>query len=189
MDASNTTVNKKPVGVLLGIGIFLVPIVFAWFTLQKGRSTLSKVLAFGWLIIGLFVALSGGNTASTSTTTSPAATSKAETEQAMIAALPAITVAQLSQAYNDNTVAADQQFKGKKFKVAGIVSDISTDIMGDPYISMQGGNEFMQPQFSFDKDDSSQLAQIKKGMKLTIVCEGAGDIAKTPISKDCKITQ
>ena len=42
MDASNTTVNKKPVGVLLGIGIFLVPIVFAWFTLQKGRSTLSQ---------------------------------------------------------------------------------------------------------------------------------------------------
>ena len=45
------------------------------------------------------------------------------------------------------------------------------------------------PNGHFNFDELLELAQIKKGMKLTIVCEGAGDIAKTPISKDCKITQ
>lgn len=43
------TAPTRKVGLLLGIGIFLLPYVFAWFTLRKGHSTLSRVLSLGWL--------------------------------------------------------------------------------------------------------------------------------------------
>ena len=43
--------GKKKVGFLLFIGIFFMPYIFSWFTLKKGRSTLSKVLSFGWMAI------------------------------------------------------------------------------------------------------------------------------------------
>ncbi len=36
---------------LLGIGIFFLPYIFAWFTLQHGYSSLSRWLSFGWLVI------------------------------------------------------------------------------------------------------------------------------------------
>jgi hypothetical protein len=37
--------------------------------------------------------------------------------------------------------------------------------MGHPYVTMGGTNQFMQPQFAFDKDATHQLAEVKKGMK------------------------
>lgn len=43
--------GARKVGFLLGIGIFLVPIVFAWFLLRKGHSTLSRVVGFVWLAL------------------------------------------------------------------------------------------------------------------------------------------
>lgn len=41
--------GKRPVSFLLGTGIFLMPYIFAWFTLRKGHSALSRVISFGWL--------------------------------------------------------------------------------------------------------------------------------------------
>jgi hypothetical protein len=45
--------ETRRVSVPLIIGIVLVPIVFSWFLLRKGHSTLSRVLGFGWLGLGL----------------------------------------------------------------------------------------------------------------------------------------
>ena len=36
---------------MLGIGIFLVPIIFAWFTLRQGYSTVSRAISMVWMVI------------------------------------------------------------------------------------------------------------------------------------------
>ncbi|MGL5402393.1 MAG: OB-fold protein, partial [Acinetobacter sp.] len=95
--------------------------------------------------------------------------------QQAIDALPVITSQALSAAYDENTVAADQKFKGKQFKVKGTVTEISTDIMGDPYITLKGTNMFQEPQFQFDKDATDQLARLKKGITVVLICTGRGD--------------
>lgn len=41
---------QRKVGILLLIGILLLPIIFAWFLLRKGYSTPARVLGFGWLL-------------------------------------------------------------------------------------------------------------------------------------------
>ena len=116
------------------------------------------------------------------------AAQKAQEEQQAIAALPEVTADQIARAYAENTVAADQQFKGKQFKVSGVVTDINTDIMGDPYVTLRGGdNQFMEPHFGFDKSSQDALAKLKKGDKVTLVCTGRGDVAKTPMSDSCSM--
>lgn len=53
--------EHRKVGILLGLGIFFIPFIFSWFTLRKGHSTLSKVLAFVWLgVVFLSVVASRG---------------------------------------------------------------------------------------------------------------------------------
>jgi hypothetical protein len=42
-------VQPRNVGLLLGIGILLMPYVFAWFLLKSGYSTRSRIVAFGWM--------------------------------------------------------------------------------------------------------------------------------------------
>lgn len=43
--------NHRSVSLPLALGIFLLPIIFAWFTLRQGHSTISRVVSFIWLIL------------------------------------------------------------------------------------------------------------------------------------------
>ncbi len=50
----NSKQEKKVIGFGLGLGIFFMPYIFAWVTLQKGYSSTAKTKAFGYLF-GLVV--------------------------------------------------------------------------------------------------------------------------------------
>lgn len=43
--------GERSVSFLLGVGIFFLPFIFAWFTLREGHSTLSRVVSFVWLAL------------------------------------------------------------------------------------------------------------------------------------------
>ena len=50
----NNFENKK-VSIPLAIGIFVIPIIFAWFTLKKGYSNTARLVSFGWLLLAIVV--------------------------------------------------------------------------------------------------------------------------------------
>lgn len=121
-------------------------------------------------------------------TSSSADASKAQAPAQPAAPPPLFSAEQIAAAYAENTVAADQALKGKRFRVQGVVADIATDFMGDPYLMLRGGqNEFMEPHFGFGKDDIQALAQLRKGDQVTLECTGRGDVAKTPMSDTCRL--
>jgi len=98
------------------------------------------------------------------------------------------TAVDVARAYEENTVAADQQFKGRKYMITGTVADINTNFMGDPYVTLKGGvNMFMEPEFAFPKSASAQLAALSKGAQVSILCRGLGDVAKTPMWDSCSL--
>lgn len=86
-----------------------------------------------------------------------------------------ISAADLFAEYDDNAVAADAKYKGKKLKVTGIVSDIGTDILDQVYVSLDTGEYFFTIQCYFsDKDEESKVAQLSKGDEIAVLgtCEG-----------------
>ena len=54
----HTSSEVRAVTPLLGVGIFMIPIICAWFTLRKGHTARSKIISFGWLIIFIMITLS-----------------------------------------------------------------------------------------------------------------------------------
>jgi len=60
--------EDRPVSWQLGIGIFLIPLIFSWFTLRKGHTTKSKVWSFGWLTVLLLMSVQEQNNASSNVT-------------------------------------------------------------------------------------------------------------------------
>lgn len=98
-----------------------------------------------------------------------------------------VTPTQLAKAYEENTVAADDLYKDKKLRITGKIDEIATGLTDEPYLVMKGGNPFMGPQLHFDKDARSSVAKLKKGQQVTVLCTGAGDLAKTPMAKDCAL--
>lgn len=45
---------ERKVSILLGIGIFIMPYIFAWFTLRDGYSKSARFISFGWLLFLVF---------------------------------------------------------------------------------------------------------------------------------------
>lgn len=176
---------SRSVGFWLGVGIFLFPVVFVWFLLRQGHSTTSRVIGFAWLAL-MVVAMASGDRPSSK----PAPASSSQSQPAKVVApvepLLEVSAQQLAQAYDRNTVAADQQYKGKTFKVTGVVDSINTDLFGNPYVTLRGGvNQFMEPQFKLDDAYANYAAGLQSGMRISLICTGSGDVAKTPMSKGC----
>lgn len=100
-----------------------------------------------------------------------------------------VTPAELAKAYEENTVAADDMYKGKTLRISGTIDNIATGLTDEPYLVMKGGNPFQAPQLHFGKDHRSSIAKLKKGQKIVAVCKGAGDVIKTPMAKDCVLEE
>src|SRR5690606_18291640 len=90
---------RRTVGFGLGLGIFLVPLVFAWFLLRQGHSAASRVIGFAWLALFLF-GVAGSERASTESSVK----SSSQIQPAKAAApLIEVSAQQLAQAYDRNT--------------------------------------------------------------------------------------
>lgn len=176
---------SRNVGFWLGVGIFLFPVIFVWFLLRQGHSTTSRVIGFAWLAL-MVVAMASGDRPSSKSAPDSSGQSQPAKVVAPVEPLLEVSAQQLAQAYDRNTVAADQQFKGKTFKVTGVVDSINTDLFGNPYVTLRGGvNQFMEPQFKLDGAHANYAAGLQSGMRVSLICIGGGDVAKTPMSKDC----
>jgi len=177
---------SRNVGFWLGVGIFLFPVIFVWFLLRQGHSTTSRVIGFAWFAV-MVVGMASGERQSSKAVAHVANQSQPARVAAPVAPLFEVSAQQLAQAYGRNTVAADQQFKGKRFRITGVVEAINTDMFGNPYVTLRGGvNQFMEPQFELDDAHANYAAGLQSGMHISLICTGSGDVAKTPMSKACE---
>lgn len=78
-----------------------------------------------------------------------------------------VTATALGKAYSDNEVAADQTYKGKVVRVAGVITAISKQVIGDGmYVVLQGGTTDVQCFFAASQESS--LATLKRGKRVTL---------------------
>ena len=70
--------NKERVGFLFGLGIFLLPYIFGWFTLKNGYSSRARFFAFSWMFFVIVANLGTKNTDNNHTSSSTTAVSTHE---------------------------------------------------------------------------------------------------------------
>ena len=186
--------EKRHVGFLLGLGIVFFPIIFVWFLLRKGHSTTSRIIGFGYFIIGSILSIminmaavdaidkQGFSSASSSGNAAEA------TEQAPPVELAQFTSIEIERDYDANTVSADQKYKGKRFIVNGKINSINTDITNSPYVEM-ATTGFLGAQAHFKSGQENTIAALKKGQQISLECTGKGDIGKVPMLDDCVFVQ
>lgn len=56
--------KKRKVGFLLGIGIFFIPGIFAWFLLRNGHSSKARIIGFAWFLFIAMIYVAGNNSSS-----------------------------------------------------------------------------------------------------------------------------
>ena len=97
-----------------------------------------------------------------------------------------ISAVDLVQTYQDNEVRADENYKGKRFYVEGIVGDIKKDIMDNIYVTLQGSKMFREVQCYFD--DKATASRLEKGMEVTFLGECDGLMINV-MMKNCKFVE
>jgi hypothetical protein len=94
-----------------------------------------------------------------------------------------ISALKLSQAYDDNPIAADSRFKGNRVIVTGRIDHMGRDILGSPYIVLEN-----DVQCGFSKADEAIVAGFKKGQKVAITGTVRGLILVGVYVKNCELT-
>jgi tRNA_anti-like len=178
--------EERSVGIALGIGILLLPIIFAWFTLRKGHSTRAKIISFVWLAFTFAIVAGQDRTSTGRTPSGPASTSaqvQTQPEQVM-----QVNIRDILSAYESNEVGADNKYKGNLIQVTGIIESIKKDILDNLYVTLGTGAEFEIPQIQafFDDSMNDQLGQLRKGSQLTVVCRING-LMMNVLAEDCVI--
>ena len=69
---------KRKVGAALGIGILILPWIFAWFLLRRGYSVVARVISFSWMAIIILYAIGSSHPSQTVTANSTPAAATAE---------------------------------------------------------------------------------------------------------------
>jgi len=95
-----------------------------------------------------------------------------------------LSATQLSNAYENNEIAADKTYKNKWIKVSGVVQNIGKDIKGNSNIvlgDLYEGAFFVRVHFK----DNNEIVNLRKGQEITVVgqCQGmlVGEIGATVV--------
>ena len=98
-----------------------------------------------------------------------------------------VAVAKFSADYDSNEIAADQKYKGKKILAAGRVeSSIDKDFMGKGYLILRGHKSFHTVHALLKDESMGEAATLKKGSKVTLVCDGGTKVISFPSLAKCQ---
>ena len=117
--------------------------------------------------------------------------SKSQSTSSPDATSPAVTVDAntLVQAYDDNEVAADATYKGKRLTVSGSVGQVGVDILGKKFITIKSTNsQFKWVQCYFQKSAEGGLLPLKRGSKVTVTGTCSGLVLNV-LLEDCVFRQ
>ncbi|WP_180846383.1 OB-fold protein [Stenotrophomonas maltophilia] len=96
-----------------------------------------------------------------------------------------ITASELFQAYSENEVRGDQQYKHRQMLVTGQIRSIRSGLGGKPLVVLVGGGRFEDV---YARDiPAAQAERLNRNQIVVVQCEGFGVIAATPQLKDCII--
>lgn len=189
--------DKKWLVILLCIIFFPVGLYALWMnsTISKGWKIGVSVI-IGLMVIGTF----GGNDKKGSNKTDvssepPVNTSLTQEQKDSISNTEKLTEIQqrkdntisasnLVQAYVENEVRADENYKNKSFYVEGNVTDIKKDILDKIYVTLEGSEMFREVQCYFDNKETA--SKIEKGMRVTFYgkCDG---LMMNVMMKNCEL--
>ncbi|MFH0900620.1 MAG: hypothetical protein V2A73_08330 [Pseudomonadota bacterium] len=101
----------------------------------------------------------------------------------------AVDAKALWRSYDANEVAADSQYRGKRFLVRGIVQAITKDLADAIVVQLGSPNELLPTHAVLAKSDAmaGAAANLKRRQEVLLECTGGGMIVGSPILSECKL--
>lgn len=159
---------------------------------MKKKIIIGVIIFF--VVIGIVGALAGGdnNTASNTNNQTSDTTNQQEQPQVQDQTPMTVVTADFIAEFDKNQLAAEEKYKGKLIEFTAKIKNISEDIMGSPFLSLEPelADEFYYGttvQCFFE--DKSQLTSLENGKTITV--RGTADTQSLGIIgvKKCQVVQ
>ncbi|HUD44475.1 MAG TPA: hypothetical protein VMR41_02965 [Patescibacteria group bacterium] len=163
-----------------------------WFLKHKVITTVLVVFVV-LVVLGMIGSKSENN--SSTTTTSGTSNSAGNSNQTVQQTAPTVVDATaLVAAYDKNKIAAQDQYTGKTVQTTGYISNISDDITGNYYLSLNPSNDqyYMGTSISCyfaDKSAKSEITSLQNGQSVTVQGTMADMSIGIVVINDCKVVQ
>lgn len=104
------------------------------------------------------------------------------------ATMTPVPAQELTNAYANNGISADQKYKGEWILVDGDVGNIKTDISDDAYVMFDITEHSLDPpKATFINTENDKLVSLSKGQHIRALCIGDGVILGSPLLKECTL--
>lgn len=100
--------------------------------------------------------------------------------------IPAVKASQLISEYENNQYKYEKTYDKQLVNIKAVASGVKTDLSGDPYVVVNGKNQFEY--VSLDLKNKDDVVNINKGSKLDLICVGTKNNVIFPILKNCVTT-
>jgi hypothetical protein len=99
----------------------------------------------------------------------------------------AVTADHLQRDYEKNEVAGDIAYRRKLILVSGTVRSIDRSIGANYFVMLKGGsNSIMTPRAGMERGFETYLANLDKGQKVTLACQGGGMLMGSAVLAKCR---
>lgn len=99
-----------------------------------------------------------------------------------------ITADHVGFIYSVNELKAEMQLGGKELCVTGVVNSVSTDILGQPYVTLDA-QHLLGIQCMFSRDMKETLATLDKGDQVNIAGQCSGKTLGFVVVRDCRFVR
>lgn len=84
-------------------------------------------------------------------------------------AMRPVEAADLFAEYAANELGADARYRGRPLKVAGRVSGVGRDLLGEPYLTLRGGGLLGGVRCLLTRDGATEAARLSSGDEATVI--------------------
>jgi len=170
------------------VGIIFIPVIFTWFTLRDGVSSVARVTSFIWMTIVLILAFadSADDQTAPEVSSSVAQTSSQESVVEPLV-VPSISCSNLYEEFSQNEIRALEKFGNKQVKISGRVTDISADFFDNPQIILSSEQDDfgMTSCILSARKSAKYVSQLQKGQIVNLLCKDVGEILGSPTAEKC----
>lgn len=91
--------------------------------------------------------------------------------------------------YEENEVAADIRYKGKRLRVTGTLVSVERDYDGRPVLHLRSGNPIFLTMATLDRAYLPDAAHLRKGDQVVVRCIGASREMRMPQLEKCMLLE
>ncbi len=149
---------------------------------------MGKVVKWILIVVAVLIVFGfiGAMFSDDSTSSNTTSMDTAETSEIAETAVP-VTSQQLFDAYDNNEMSADKQYKDKLLLIEGTVASIDSGLTDNAQVQLATSNDFMSVTATGDEAFNNAAASLSKGQTISVLCRGEGEVIGSPMVGDCVI--